>query len=63
MSTRPLEVTMTERHPPVRDPHLEDVAVWHLFEGSPTVRVTVGCSVDATIETRSSTGSHRPEGD
>ncbi len=54
---------MTERHPPVRDPHLEDVAVWHLFEGSPTVRVTVGCPVDATIETRSSTGSRRLEGD
>ncbi len=31
---------MTERHPPVRDAHLEDVAVWHLFEGSPTARVT-----------------------
>ncbi len=50
---------MTERHPPVRDPHLEDVAVRHLFEGSPTARVPV----DATIETRSSTGSRRPEGD
>ena len=54
---------MTERHPPVRDAHLEDGAVWHLFEGSPTARVPVGFPVDATIETRSSTGSRRPEGD
>ncbi len=54
---------MTERHPSLHDPHLEEVAVWHLFEGSPTQEVTVGCPVDATIETRSSTGSRRPEGD
>ncbi len=54
---------MTERHPPVRDPHLEDVAVWHLFEGSPTAGVTTGCPVGATIGTRSSTGSRRPEVD
>ena len=50
---------MTERHRTLHDPHLEDVAVWHLFEGSPTEKVPV----DATIGTRSSTGSRRPEGD
>ncbi len=54
---------MTERHPSLHDPHLEDVAVWHLFEGSLTETVTVGRPVDATIGTRSSTGSRRPEGD
>jgi hypothetical protein len=55
---------MTERHPTLHDPHLEEVAVWHPFEGHPTEKeVTVGCSVDATIETRGSTGSRRPEGD
>jgi hypothetical protein len=55
---------MTERHPALHDPHLEEVAVWHPFEGHPTEKeVTVGCSVDATIETRGSTGSRRPEGD
>ena len=55
---------MTERHPTLHDPHLEEVAVWHPFEGSPTEKkVTVGCPVDATIETRGSTGSRRPEGD
>ena len=54
---------MTERHPSLHDPHLEEVAVWHLLEGSPTEEVTVGGPGDATIGTRSSTGSRRPEGD
>ena len=54
---------MTERHPALHDPHLEDVAVRHLFEGSPTAGVTTGCPVGATIGTRSSTGSRRSEGD
>jgi hypothetical protein len=54
---------MTERHTTLHAPHLEEVAVWHPFEGYPTEKVTVGCSVDATIETRGSTGSRRPEGD
>ncbi len=54
---------MTERHPALHDPPLEDVAVWHLFEGAPTTRATIGRSVDATIGTRSSTGSRRPEVD
>ena len=55
---------MTERHPARHDPHLEEVAVRHPFEGSPTGNeVTVGCLVGATIETRGSTGSRRPEGD
>jgi hypothetical protein len=43
---------MTERHPPVRDPHLEEVAHWHPIEGTPMKkRVAIGCSVGATIET------------
>ena len=43
---------MTERHPPLRDPHLEDVAHWHPIEGTPTKKkVAIGCSVGATIET------------
>ncbi len=43
---------MTERHPPVRDPHLEEVAAWHPIEGTPTKKkVAIGCSVGATIET------------
>jgi MFS family permease len=43
---------MTERHPPLRDPHLEDVAHWHPIEGTPMKkRVAIGCSVGATIET------------
>ena len=54
---------MTERHPTLHDPHLEEVAVWHPFDGSPTEGATVACFVDATIDTRGSTGSRRPEGD
>src|SRR3712207_6536184 len=51
-SHRSPEVTMTERHPPIRDPHLEDVAAWHPIEGTPTKKkVAIGCSVGATIET------------
>src|SRR4051812_4877884 len=43
---------MTERQPPVRDPHLEEVAQWHPIEGTPTKKkVAVGCSIGATIET------------
>ena len=43
---------MTERHPPLRDPHLEDVAHWHPIEGTPEKRkVAIGCSIGATIET------------
>jgi MFS family permease len=43
---------MTERHPPVRDPHLEEVAAWHPIEGTPTKKkVAIGCSIGATIET------------
>jgi hypothetical protein len=60
---RPPETTMTERHAALHDPPLEDVAVWHPLEGAPTEEVTIGCPVDATIGTRSSTGSRRPEGD
>jgi hypothetical protein len=55
---------MTERHPTRHDPRLEEVAVRHPFEGPPTENeVTVGCLVDATIGTRGSAGSRRPEGD
>ena len=40
---------MTERHPPLRDPHLEEVAQWHPIEGTPTKKkVAVGCSIGAT---------------
>ena len=43
---------MTEQHPPLRDPHLEEVAHWHPIEGTPMKkRVAIGCSVGATIET------------
>src|SRR4051794_15167014 len=43
---------MTESHPPLRDPHLEEVAQWHPIEGTPTKKkVAVGCSIGATIET------------
>jgi MFS family permease len=43
---------MTERHPPLRDPHLEEVAQWHPIEGTPMKKkVAVGCSIGATIET------------
>jgi MFS family permease len=47
-----LEITMTERQEPRRDPHLEEVAHWHPIEGTPMKkRVAIGCSVGATIET------------
>jgi MFS family permease len=43
---------MTERHPPLRDPHLEEVASWHPIEGTPEKKkVAIGCSIGATIET------------
>ncbi len=43
---------MTQRHPELRDPHLETVAQWHPVEGTPTKKkVAVGCSIGATIET------------
>jgi MFS family permease len=43
---------MTERQPPLRDPHLQEVAHWHPIEGTPMKkRVAIGCSVGATIET------------
>src|SRR5436190_7352871 len=43
---------MTERHPPLRDPHLEEVAEWHPIEGTPMKKkVAIGCSIGATIET------------
>ena len=43
---------MTERQPPLRDPHLKEVAHWHPIEGTPMKkRVAIGCSVGATIET------------
>ena len=43
---------MTERHPQLRDPHLEEVAHWHPIEGTPEKKkVAVGCAVGATIET------------
>jgi MFS family permease len=43
---------MTERQPPVGDPHMEEVAHWHPIEGTPMKRkVAIGCSIGATIET------------
>ena len=43
---------MTEQHPPLRDPHLEEVAHWHPIEGTPEKKkVAIGCSIGATIET------------
>ena len=43
---------MTDRHPPVRDPHLEDVAHWHPIQGTPQkTRVAIGSAVGGTIET------------
>src|SRR4051794_40796750 len=43
---------MTERHPPLRDPHLEEVAEWHPIEGTPMKKkVAIGSSIGATIET------------
>src|SRR3954453_17266235 len=43
---------MTQRHLPLRDPHLEEVAAWHPIEGTPMKKkVAIGCSVGAVIET------------
>src|SRR6059058_6571477 len=43
---------MTQRHPPLRDPHLEEVAEWHPIEGTPMKKkVAIGSSIGATIET------------
>src|SRR6188472_5926 len=43
---------MTEAQPPLRDPHLEEVAHWHPIEGTPEKKkVAVGCSIGAMIET------------
>ncbi|MEK6439231.1 MFS transporter [Pseudonocardia sp. T1-2H] len=43
---------MTERQPPLQDPHLEEVAHWHPIEGTPEKKkVAIGCSIGATIET------------
>jgi MFS family permease len=43
---------MTEAHPPLRDPHLEEVAHWHPIEGTAMKkRVAVGSSIGAMIET------------
>ena len=43
---------MTERHPPLRDPHLKEVAHWHPIEGTAMKkRVAAGSSIGAMIET------------
>ena len=43
---------MTEQHPPLRDPHLAEVAHWHPIEGTPMKkRVAAGSSIGAMIET------------
>ena len=52
---------MTERHPPLRAPHHEDVAEWHSIEGS--LAKGAGCAVKATaIETYGLTSSGTSEG-
>ena len=43
---------MTERHPSAPDAHLAEVAHWHPIEGTPDkMKVAIGCSIGATIET------------
>src|SRR5215218_4639349 len=43
---------MTEQQPPLRDPHLAEVAQWHPIEGTPMKkRVAAGSSIGAMIET------------
>src|SRR5215204_2785058 len=43
---------MTEQQPPLRDPHLAEVAQWHPIEGTPLKkRVAAGSSIGAMIET------------
>lgn len=43
---------MTERQPPLRDPHLAETAHWHPIEGTHMKkRVAVGSSIGAMIET------------
>ena len=53
---------MTERHPPLRDPHFEEVATWHPIEGS-LEKVGAGCAAAATtIETYGFISSGEAEG-
>src|ERR1043165_8563292 len=43
---------MTERHPALREPHLEEVAHSLPIQGTPEkTRVAIGASIGATIET------------
>src|ERR687889_1274952 len=43
---------MTDQQPPLRDPHLAEVAQWHPIEGTPMKkRVAAGSSIGAMIET------------
>ena len=51
---------MIERHPPPRDPRIEEVAEWHPIEGSPETG-GAGCTIAATtIETYGFIGSGDP---
>jgi hypothetical protein len=52
---------MTERHPPLRNPHLAPVAEWHPIGGSPE-KVGAGCAAEATVETYGFISSGAPEG-
>ena len=53
---------MTERHPPLQDPHRAEVAERHPAEGSPE-KVGAQCAVEATtIETYGFISSGEPEG-
>src|SRR4051794_34795480 len=48
----PAGVPMPGRPPPLRDPHLEEVAQWHPIEGTPTKkRAAIGSSIGPTTET------------
>ena len=53
---------MTERHPPLQNPHREEVAEWHPAEGFPE-RVGARCAVEpTTIATYGFISSGEPEG-
>lgn len=54
---------MTDRQPPLRAPHLADVARWHPVDGTPAEEVVTGRSAGATTRTCDPTASGRPEGD
>ena len=53
---------MTERHPPLRTFHPQQLGAWHPTESSPE-KVGAGCAVEATaIDTYGFISSGEPEG-